>query len=1855
DPSHAAILAEGCPFRMSFDIETDGAMGRCDTWSSDAAQVLLQTSLVLKPSPESGRDLSGPGASYQCAVLGVAGLAVAALLIHELLPAAGTAGTAGTQMAMGSMKVAFLWMWASAFASSSVVMPLSYDLVTSMGHGAVWSGAFLSCGALSGGLGVLLGACLDSRQARRLCVWCPLGTCMVQLCQAWILRSAGSFWLLMVVRQLESFVSCVALLPACSMWARATKATDRSFWSLMMQVARGSGMVAGPLLALALPSPAAAGESQAFLVAAALSLSTAVICSFALPTSFIAEKPLAYREPGLAPGAGRFFLFRPWSIAAAEVATMMIVEVSFGWHASWSGLVLSFVSAVSLVFYLVCDFSLRSGAIDESTVLRGAAWSSLLGSALLFDIKAFGLAGLVLGDLLISCGAPAAAVADRWAEGPQQWALGAIGRFVGPPLARLLAQQGGRNQYALMQLSVLFLAASGSWRMIAEKGTKSEEAVFRLANSLFFCVPSIRRLQSRHGDGGDFEQLLKGGLNSSSSSNPATYKKATMSSTAFLEGAFTDASRAVDGDYGGHLFFTQGCAITDWEANPWWSVDLESAMPMAVVRIYPRTDDRQFTMSGLQMRFGLNNNWNDNPVCASNIVLQTVGVTAVNCFAGGRYLFIGAPNTENARLAICEIDVVMRGPKEVKEYLGAIGRPLDIRVEGVGMMRQDQIRVVHPSILCGTPAADGMDASLVERTRPYGEPEVDSNELEIWRGVEFLKMGFFKVCWCSGMFSCNGGTDFTFLVGFAVVTGEMRTVAGDGKAPLGNTDDWEDLYSTLVGAVSGMALSDDGQTLFWSEPHRVRQASLENGTVRTIVGDLVAGNCVPPFNLGDVCGDGQVGTAARLNDPRGLSVCRGELLIADYLNSRIRAYNLETGIITTKAGTTHGYAGDGGSPHQAQLSGPLGVACDDLRGYWIADTGNSAIRGVRVAEDMSDVITTVVGGLGQGLAPPGTWNNQAQLDHPAQLAMSETTWGAPRSLVYIEQSNAVARFLPLGTRVMEGAVQEVIGTGAQGHRVTASNNNIELNNPEGIAVHSSTVFVADTQNHRIIMVPILEYEPLGCFKEITNEGDGTLVPSLEGDLEAGLSPGLQCSETVLNEPNAVARCAAATLRKGWDLFAVRCGGVCASALDANDWYRFNGASTLCEKGRGGLSANSVYRLVNEHAKDLLGKFYIIAGQAFTTEALQDLEPPRPGYFGDRLASWVSAMDQPSQMAASPVTRNLFFGDRGNNRVRVIFGSLGPQPQTQQFYCTNGLNCTLNVLGNGFSEKDHIAFSRDYFTDPIVCGSTRPEDQFPQVYNLAAWSRLFLSKDFELGRLTLPVVGQFIVCYCIGNVGKDCDVTPDFEFKAGRLHVTGPNAGTTIHVLAGVPFDLALFGSAFSLADRIRLIRTNETCGAAGNTSVNDMLPFVRAPGNSSLKSGLGMWDEGTETYQVWRDLIVEEASELKVCWCNTLPCPFDSFFQVEAMRLSVGGPAEKSQAVQAGEPFDLLVEGAGGFKAADRVRLQDASVPCRTPVRRADLEQALPPDAAPCEVSATSVRWCGVKIPLSSPSSLVACWSGALGGFEAVNSTGVAAVWLTVGSPPQVQGTPGPIYRRELPVAPLSDSSWPSYINSGTYNVSVHMYGRSAPGADSPGPVQVSICEMPSRCLAPLDLRELPEGEVSVDTTRTWSGTTLFPRGVLVTSLSTDPYLAEYVDVALHGQWRRFPLNRWLLMQDGHAENLWESYTPPPLPSAAPTDSLYTEGDRCGGCGLGTICRERPQTALELAKQGISLALATTAERPVARTNQRLTAGLGRTWPKFPAKGFRRIVRCPLGEQRQLSLAQIVAAAASPEDVCLPS
>ncbi|CAE8597148.1 unnamed protein product, partial [Polarella glacialis] len=142
---------------------------------------------------------------------------------------------------------------------------------------------------------------------------------------------------------------------------------------------------------------------------------------------------------------------------------------------------------------------------------------------------------------------------------------------------------------------------------------------------------------------------------------------------------------------------------------------------------------------------------------------------------------------------------------------------------------------------------------------------------------------------------------------------------------------------------------------------------------------------------------------------------------------------------------------------------------------------------------------------------------------------------------------AVARFLPLGTQSLEGAVQAVLGTGNTGYRLQGGGSNIEMNAPEGIASFRSTVFISDTKNHRLIMAPVLEYNIVGCYQEMP-QGDSrsVLIPSLEGDAQAGLDPvngfPLSCGDTMLNIEDAVSRCARAVFKKGWDMFAIRCGG-----------------------------------------------------------------------------------------------------------------------------------------------------------------------------------------------------------------------------------------------------------------------------------------------------------------------------------------------------------------------------------------------------------------------------------------------------------------------------------------------------------------------------------------------------------------------------------------------------------------------------------------------------------------------------------------------------------------------------------------
>ena len=75
---------------------------------------------------------------------------------------------------------------------------------------------------------------------------------------------------------------------------------------------------------------------------------------------------------------------------------------------------------------------------------------------------------------------------------------------------------------------------------------------------------------------------------------------------------------------------------------------------------------------------------------------------------------------------------------------------------------------------------------------------------------------------------------------------------------------------------------------------------------------------------------------------------RGNLFIADTLNSRIRMIAAGTGIITTVGGPGRwGSYGDNGPATAAFLVIPTGLTVDAAGNIFIADTGNYRIRAIR--------------------------------------------------------------------------------------------------------------------------------------------------------------------------------------------------------------------------------------------------------------------------------------------------------------------------------------------------------------------------------------------------------------------------------------------------------------------------------------------------------------------------------------------------------------------------------------------------------------------------------------------------------------------------------------------------------------------------------------------------------------------------------------------------------------------------------------------------------------------------------------------------------------------------------------------
>lgn len=211
--------------------------------------------------------------------------------------------------------------------------------------------------------------------------------------------------------------------------------------------------------------------------------------------------------------------------------------------------------------------------------------------------------------------------------------------------------------------------------------------------------------------------------------------------------------------------------------------------------------------------------------------------------------------------------------------------------------------------------------------------------------------------------------------------GVVSTVAGRGTA--GFSGDTGPATNAQFNPPVGLALDTSG-TLYVSDQanHRVRRITA-SGTIVTFAGTGTAGSS----------GDGGAATGAQLNSPSGVAVdSAGGVFIADTTNHRIRKVTA-AGVITTVVGTgVAGFSGDGGPAIAAQLSGPQGIAVDAAGNLYIADTNNNRLRRVTPGGVISTIAGSTGGFRGDGGPAAAAWLLQPRkvaLDDAGQIYVAD--------------------------------------------------------------------------------------------------------------------------------------------------------------------------------------------------------------------------------------------------------------------------------------------------------------------------------------------------------------------------------------------------------------------------------------------------------------------------------------------------------------------------------------------------------------------------------------------------------------------------------------------------------------------------------------------------------------------------------------------------------------------------------------------------------------------------------------------------------------------------------------------------
>lgn len=280
--------------------------------------------------------------------------------------------------------------------------------------------------------------------------------------------------------------------------------------------------------------------------------------------------------------------------------------------------------------------------------------------------------------------------------------------------------------------------------------------------------------------------------------------------------------------------------------------------------------------------------------------------------------------------------------------------------------------------------------------------------------------------------------------------GNLRVLAGNGVK--GFAGDGIPAAQALFNGPHVLEVGPDG-ALYVTDTWNYSVVRID---LKTEVLTRVAGTGVKGF-----AGDGGKAKDAQFGGIFSIAFAGGKLYICDLDNRRVRAVDLETGVVTTVAGNgQRGVPKDGEDATTQPLVDPRAIAVDPAGNLYICERAGHALRVV----DHTGKIRTVAGTGERGFSGDGGPALQAKFDGPKHLFAEKNG----DVLVTDTENHVIRRYSP-----KTGLVTRVAGTGKPGSAgVGGPAEALELNRPHGAMVHPVTgaLYISDSDNHRVVKI-----------------------------------------------------------------------------------------------------------------------------------------------------------------------------------------------------------------------------------------------------------------------------------------------------------------------------------------------------------------------------------------------------------------------------------------------------------------------------------------------------------------------------------------------------------------------------------------------------------------------------------------------------------------------------------------------------------------------------------------------------------------------------------------------------------------